>query len=308
MAHEKIALLTDEQGWTWIHCLCAAAQQPRRWRFASVDHVTAVTGRTAESIRALIAARLLDEREDGLWIHDCEQWQDRYPSEVLGRTLREDSAKTPRTLDEDSANAPRSLDVEGRGEREIEKENLSPVESQALLGPSSPSQAPDAEPARDEGVTRSQPKPEPLPPAVARHPAIVVYRKLTGKRTLSVSAAARIEAAVAVGDEQALTVWGEIVGEWVTRGYKAENVAGMLDWLRDGGPPEREQRTATLARASPAAGRNGRMTGPEYSAMRLREISAAKGGNHERNVREILGGDGLIDGQLSPPRLRGAEF
>jgi len=290
LAHEKIALLTDEQGWTWIHCLCAAAQQPRRWRFASVEHAAAVTGRTPESVSTLITARLLDERADGLWIHDYEQWQDRYPSELLGRRLDEGLTNTPRRLDEHSAKAPRRLDLEGRGEREIEKDSLSPVESEVRL-------APDAEPARDQGMTRSQPK----------HPAIVVYRKLTGKRTLSVSAAARIEAAVAVGDERALTCWAVIVGEWVTRGYKAENVAGMLDWLRDGGPPEREQRTA-MARASPAAGRNGRMSGPEYSAMRLREIAAAKGRENHVDVREIPGGDGIIDGQLSAPRLRSAEF
>jgi hypothetical protein len=113
MRHEKIALLSDGAFRTWVTVLAAGSEQAVRWRFASVKHAVSVTGRPSRQIRELISARLIDESEDGeLWVHDWRQWQDRYESDFIPRTRREDSA-----------NDPRSLPGEGRGEkRETERD------------------------------------------------------------------------------------------------------------------------------------------------------------------------------------------
>lgn len=108
--HEKVALLPDPEYRTWTLCLLRGSQQPTRWRFASAQHAAIVTGRPVEHIRTLIAVRLLDEREQAVWVHDFGQWQEKHPSDFAPRkhadapanapsissgTLREDSAKTP---------------------------------------------------------------------------------------------------------------------------------------------------------------------------------------------------------------------
>lgn len=116
MRHEKIVLLSDGTFRTWIVVLAAGSEQSIRWRFASVKHAVSVTGRPLKHIRDLIAARLIDESEDGeLWVHDWRQWQDRYESDFA-----------PRTLPEDSANAPNKLRAEEEEEREEEKETKTP--------------------------------------------------------------------------------------------------------------------------------------------------------------------------------------
>lgn len=124
LEHEKFADLSDAESWTWINVWGKASQQTVRWRFASPAHAAKVTGRSVAQIRKLIAARLLDERSDGLWVHDWQQWQQRYPSDYEGSviddglsvedllgivvnapsTLREDSANAPPLLPEDSVN------------------------------------------------------------------------------------------------------------------------------------------------------------------------------------------------------------
>lgn len=109
LEHEKFAELSDSESWTWVNIWGKASQQPVRWRFASVQHAGKVTGRPLPHIRRLIAARLLDEREDGVWVHDWQQWQNRYPSDYEDSpseagTLPEDSANAPPILREDSAN------------------------------------------------------------------------------------------------------------------------------------------------------------------------------------------------------------
>lgn len=135
--HEKIALLPDPEYRTWTLCLLRGSQQPTRWRFASVQHAALVTHRPVKHVRTLIAARLLDEREDGVWVHDAPYWQDRHPSDFAPRTVGDGSdedagrvretspdrsANTPPTLREDSAKTPRTLrrdrerDSEGDGD------------------------------------------------------------------------------------------------------------------------------------------------------------------------------------------------
>jgi len=122
--HEKIATLGDPEFRTWVMLIGKASCQPTRWRFASITHASKVCGRSEEQISNVIAARLLDERSDGLWIHDWEQWQERYPSEF--EDSRERSGNAPPTLTEDSANAaptlpptlPRARAKTGEGRRE----------------------------------------------------------------------------------------------------------------------------------------------------------------------------------------------
>jgi hypothetical protein len=75
--HGKIAPLTDAQRWTWICCLDAAAQQsPRGCLGTSLRTAAYVTMRPASHLKVLVAARLLDQHEDGsIWVHDWRDWQ-----------------------------------------------------------------------------------------------------------------------------------------------------------------------------------------------------------------------------------------
>jgi hypothetical protein len=73
--HEKFAGLSDAERWTWVKLLARAAQQPTRGRFASIAHAVEATGRPAKHVRTLVEVRLLDQREDGLWLHDWLDWQ-----------------------------------------------------------------------------------------------------------------------------------------------------------------------------------------------------------------------------------------
>ena len=104
MDHEKIAMLDDSQFRTWVLVLSKASQQPTRWRIASAEVAARITGRPRVDVDCLIAARLLDECPDGLWVHDWESWQKgHYPSDYKR------SAKTPPTVGEDSANVAPTL-------------------------------------------------------------------------------------------------------------------------------------------------------------------------------------------------------
>lgn len=95
--HEKFSGLGDSERWTWIKLLARAGQQPVRGRFGGIAHASEVTGRPAKHIKMLIAARLLDLKDDGLWMHDWDYWQrwrpgddeptpDNDPSNVNGST------------------------------------------------------------------------------------------------------------------------------------------------------------------------------------------------------------------------------
>lgn len=107
LEHEKFGDLSDAVSWTWVNIWGKASQQPVRWRFASAQHAAKVTGRPVGHVRQLITARLLDERDDGLWVHDWQQWQNRYPSDF------DDALNAPSTdadySVEDSANSPPML-------------------------------------------------------------------------------------------------------------------------------------------------------------------------------------------------------
>lgn len=128
MAREKVRQLTDSQYRTWTYCLLSSSQLPVRWRFDSLEHAAYVTRRPVKDIRALAEVHFLEQRDDGVWLHDVAEYQDVYPSDIE----RERSANTPpnppQTPGEHSANGrpktPRkvvnhSLET-GDGRREIE--------------------------------------------------------------------------------------------------------------------------------------------------------------------------------------------
>jgi hypothetical protein len=121
MRHEKIVLLSDAAFRTWIVTLAAASEQATRWRFASIKHVVSVTGRPEADVHELIAAKLLDGSPSGeVWVHDWRQWQERYPSDLTPRTLRNGSANILRSL-------PRELRGEIKESREQKGDTSPPL-------------------------------------------------------------------------------------------------------------------------------------------------------------------------------------
>lgn len=74
--HEKVATLSDTDFRTWVELLDAASQQNVRGKFDSVAGAAAVTRRPTVSIKRLVTAGLLDDRQaEGLWMHDWKEWQ-----------------------------------------------------------------------------------------------------------------------------------------------------------------------------------------------------------------------------------------
>jgi hypothetical protein len=124
--HEKFAALTDAECWSWVVIWSKASLQPKRWRYASIQHAHHVTGRPVKHIRRLIEVRLLDDSQDGLSIHDARMWQD---SANLASTQRERWCNGGATLTEPPPNGGarmeknrRNGDLEGEGEGEGDKE------------------------------------------------------------------------------------------------------------------------------------------------------------------------------------------
>lgn len=73
--HEKIVTLDDRSFRAWVELLDAASEQPIRGRFTSCAAAAAIIRRPPALVRRLAQARLLDERDDGLWLHDWSEWQ-----------------------------------------------------------------------------------------------------------------------------------------------------------------------------------------------------------------------------------------
>lgn len=73
--HEKVAQLDDRTFRAWVELLDGAAQQTVRGRYASVRAAAAVIRRPVGVINRLVAVGLIDERDDGIWMHDWQDWQ-----------------------------------------------------------------------------------------------------------------------------------------------------------------------------------------------------------------------------------------
>jgi hypothetical protein len=112
-----------------------------------------------------------------------------------------------------------------------------------------------------------RPAPKPAKEKAPVHPALKVARDVLGLRADETQRRAIVEA---IGDDdEALTLFAACCTQWTMRGYNRRNLAGVLEWVAEGGPPPRER--------SPngAAQRNGALsTGkpPSQFSRNLRTI------------------------------------
>lgn len=127
LEHEKCAALSDSESWTWIVLLARASQQPKRWRFASLEHAAKVSGRKPRHIERLIELRLIDRNDDGsLTIHDAKQWQEtanitpsaRERSSNADDSVTQHQSNADDSLTENAPNSDRDID------RDIEKDDV----------------------------------------------------------------------------------------------------------------------------------------------------------------------------------------
>src|SRR4051795_9629980 len=73
--HGKVRQLDDATFRTWVEMLDAAAKQPRRGRFESRGEAISILRRPAKHIATLITAKLVDEVDKELVMHDWDEWQ-----------------------------------------------------------------------------------------------------------------------------------------------------------------------------------------------------------------------------------------
>jgi hypothetical protein len=109
--HEKVATLDDRTFRIWVELLDAASQQQVRGRFPSYAAAAAVVRRPVASIRRLAQARLLDDREDGVWLHDWPDWQRWHPDD----SPTNDTGITPESHANDSPSTQESHTIDTRG-------------------------------------------------------------------------------------------------------------------------------------------------------------------------------------------------
>ena len=147
--HEKVVTLDDRSFRAWIELLDAASEQPVRGRFTSCAAAAAIIRRPPALLKRLIEARLIDEREDGIWLHDWADWQrwkpEDEPSNNTGITQESPGNNTGITQESGTNKKPprverakkRDVDVEGEGEKD--GDSFPPTASQ--LPPKGPAAA-----------------------------------------------------------------------------------------------------------------------------------------------------------------------
>ena len=81
--HEKVRQLDDATFRTWVELLDAAAKQPRRGRFVSRASAASIIRRPVKHVATLIAATLIDESDEGLTMHDWDEWQRWRPQDTI---------------------------------------------------------------------------------------------------------------------------------------------------------------------------------------------------------------------------------
>lgn len=243
-------------------------------------------------------AGFLDRTGDGrLVIHD---WHE-YAGKLVGR--REANARRMRTARADHAQ-PSSNDthdtraahvqrtVRARAERE-DIEDIHNRPSPPFGGDCArPARAQEAPPVSGEPVV-SVPKPTKTPPPKSL--AVQVYWK-AASRKLTEGQQERVTATVG-SEEDALVLWGQVVNAWVDLGYKRENITGMLDWYRSGGPPART--------AGPGASRhpsNGRVSAADVALSLLRKLEPE--GDPRRDGQERQDGSPEADRRVAPDARR----
>jgi hypothetical protein len=84
-----------------------------------------------------------------------------------------------------------------------------------------------------------RPAPKPAKEKAPVHPALKVARDVLGVRADETQRRAIVEA---IGDDdEALTLFAACCTQWTMRGYNRRNLAGVLEWVAEGGPPPRER-------------------------------------------------------------------
>jgi hypothetical protein len=90
---------------------------------------------------------------------------------------------------------------------------------------------------------RAPDKPD-APARAEKHPACRIYRQLT-RGALNPARRGVIEKAIPEdADAAALERWEAAVTAWIGRGYRKENVSGMLEWFRGGVPSGKQPPSA----------------------------------------------------------------
>jgi hypothetical protein len=98
--------------------------------------------------------------------------------------------------------------------------------------------------------------PKPSKPKLPTHPAVRVLRQTLG---FSPDERQRETISQCVGsDEEAVLLFTQCCTAWKDAGYNSRNLAGVLDWFQEGGPPPRErspngaaQRNGALSTSKP---------------------------------------------------------
>lgn len=89
--HAKVVSLSDREHRVWTELLEAASEQKVRGRFESYAAAAAIIRRKDTEVRQVAAAGLMDESEDGVWMHDWKEWQRWRPEDAQA----DDSGTTP---------------------------------------------------------------------------------------------------------------------------------------------------------------------------------------------------------------------
>lgn len=84
--HGKVRQLDDATFRTWVELLDAAAKQPHRGRFESAKEAISIVRRPPAHIVTLVNAKLIDRDEDGLVMHDWDEWQRWRPEDANDTT------------------------------------------------------------------------------------------------------------------------------------------------------------------------------------------------------------------------------
>ena len=168
--------------------------------------------------------------------------------------------------------------------------------------------APDAAPApvaalQDEAASEPPVRavPKPKRERAPGHAAVRLYRRATEINPKE-GVRQQIEEAVDAEDEDALGRWQHVLQEWLSRGYSAKNVAGLLDWFADGIP----QRKRPVSVGPPGgASERGYVPNPGPPPVAWDDAKAAASDAERKRTRQELIAGGVLSGRRPPPSVNG---
>jgi hypothetical protein len=106
----KIVTLSDRLFRVWVELLDAASEQKIRGRFDSYAAAAAIVRRKPAEVRQVAAAGLMDESQDGIWMHDWQDWQRWRPED----SLTNNTGMTHESLPNDPGLTTESLAIDSR--------------------------------------------------------------------------------------------------------------------------------------------------------------------------------------------------